>query len=109
VGTFRRNKLVLKGALVAAAVFIAATTAARIMPMKPSLCTRAEVAAAKVYEGCLPLELNNATAGRMCDGVGASDRIQLVDQSTHMELGGVDRYAKTASYCLVGLPLGEKC
>ena len=50
---------------------------------------------------CLPLELNDATAGCMCDGVGASDRIQLVDQSTHMELGGVDRYAKTASYCLV--------
>jgi hypothetical protein len=43
--------------------------------MKPWLCTRAEVAAAKVYEGCLPLELNNATAGCMCDVVGASDRI----------------------------------
>ena len=55
----------------------------------------------RVYEDCLPLELNDATAGCMCDGVGASDRIQLVDQSTHMELGGVDRYAKTASYCLV--------
>jgi len=34
-------------------------------------------------------------------GVGASDRIKLVDQCSYMELGRVDRNAKTASNRLV--------
>jgi hypothetical protein len=46
-------------------------------------------------------EMNHATTGCMGDGVCAPDRIELVDQSTYMELGGVNRYAKTASNRLV--------
>lgn len=44
----------------------------------------------------------------MGDGVCTPDRIELVDQSTDVELGCVDRYAKTASYRLVGHALGKK-
>jgi hypothetical protein len=44
----------------------------------------------------------------MCDGIGAPNRIKLVDQCTYVELGGVDRCAKTASYRFVGHALGQK-
>ena len=44
----------------------------------------------------------------MGDSIGPPDRIKFVDQSTYMELGRVDRYAKASSYCLVGQSLGEK-
>jgi hypothetical protein len=54
------------------------------------------------------LKLNYATTGCMGNGISAPDRIELVDQRTDVELGRVDRYAKTASYCLVGQSLGEK-
>jgi hypothetical protein len=54
------------------------------------------------------LKMNNATAGCMGDGVGTPDRIELVDQCTHVKLGRVDRYAKTASYRLVRQALGEE-
>ena len=37
----------------------------------------------------------------MGNGISTPDRIELVDQRTDVELGRVDRYAKTASYCLV--------
>ena len=47
------------------------------------------------------LEMNHATTSCMGDGVGTPDRIELVDQSTNMELGGMDRYPKTASNRLV--------
>jgi hypothetical protein len=45
--------------------------------------------------------MNNATAGRMGDGVCTPDRIELVDQCTYMELGRVDGNAETASNRLV--------
>jgi hypothetical protein len=48
------------------------------------------------------LKLNYATTGCMGNGISAPDRIELVDQRTDVELGRMDRYAKTASYCLVG-------
>src|SRR5262249_30294036 len=41
-------------------------------------------------------QMNHATTGCMGNGVCTSDRIELVDQCTHVKLGGVDRYAKTA-------------
>jgi len=53
-------------------------------------------------------EMNHATTGGMGDGVCTPNRIELVDQSTDVELGCVDRYAKTASYRLVGHALGKK-
>ena len=53
-------------------------------------------------------EMNHTTTGGMGDGVCTPDRIELVDQSTDVELGCVDRYAKTASYRLVGHALGKK-
>jgi hypothetical protein len=46
-------------------------------------------------------EMNHATTGCMGDSVCTPDRIELVDQSTYMELGRVNRYAKTASNRLV--------
>ena len=46
-------------------------------------------------------EMNHATTSCMGDGVCTPDRIELVDQSTYMETGGVNRYAKTASNRLV--------
>ena len=49
----------------------------------------------------LELEINHATAGCVCDGVGAPNCIKLVDQCTYVELGRVDGYAKTASNRLV--------
>ena len=54
------------------------------------------------------LKMNNATTGCMGDGVGTPDRIELVNQCTHVKLGRVDRYAKTASYRLVGHALCKK-
>jgi hypothetical protein len=54
------------------------------------------------------LKMNNATAGCMGERIGTPDRIELVDQCTYMEFGGVDRYAKPASYRLVRHALGEK-
>jgi len=44
----------------------------------------------------------------MGDGIGTTDRIELVDQSGYMELGRVDRYAETASYRFVRHALSEK-
>jgi hypothetical protein len=44
----------------------------------------------------------------MGNRISTPDRIELVDQRTDVELGRVDRYAKTASYCLVGQSRGEK-
>jgi hypothetical protein len=41
--------------------------------------------------------MNHATPGCLGDGVCTPDRIELVDHSTNMELGSMDRYAKTAS------------
>ena len=45
--------------------------------------------------------MDHATTGRMGYSVCAPDRIELVDQSTHMELDRVDGYAKTPSNRLV--------
>ena len=53
-------------------------------------------------------EMNHTTTGGMGDGVCTPDRIELVDQSTDVELGCVDRYAEAASYRLVGHALGKK-
>ena len=53
-------------------------------------------------------EVNHTTTGCMGDGVCTPDRIEFVDQSTDVELGRVDGYAKTASYRLVGQALGKK-
>ena len=39
--------------------------------------------------------------------VGTPNRFELVDKCSYMELGRVDRYAKTASYRLVRHALGE--
>jgi hypothetical protein len=52
------------------------------------------------------LKLNDATAGCMCDGIGAPDRIKLVDQCTDVELGRVDRYVlrDTTPKAAVGAP-----
>src|SRR5262249_51051400 len=36
-------------------------------------------------------EMNHATMGCMGDGICTPDRIELVDESTNMELGGMDR------------------
>ena len=60
--------------------------------------------------GHQPLEskLNDAPTGCVSDGISTSDCIKLVDQSTYMEFGRMDRYAQTASYRLVGHALGEK-
>ena len=60
--------------------------------------------------GHQPLEskLNDAPTGCVSDGIGTSDCIKLVDQSTYMEFGRMDRYAQTASYRLVGHALGKK-
>ena len=44
----------------------------------------------------------------MGNGVCMPDRIELVDQCTHVKLGRVDRYAKTASYRFVRQTLGQK-
>lgn len=44
----------------------------------------------------------------MGNSVCTPDRIELVDQCTHVKLGRVDRYAKTASYRLVGHALCKK-
>ena len=46
-------------------------------------------------------EMNDTATGRLGDGICTPDRIELVDQSTNMELGGMDRYPKTASNRLV--------
>jgi hypothetical protein len=46
-------------------------------------------------------EMNDTPTGRLGDGICTPDRIELVDQSTNMELGGMDRYPKTASNRLV--------
>src|SRR5262249_5878988 len=43
------------------------------------------------------LKMNHATTGCMGDSIRTPDRVELVDQNTYMELGRVDRYAKTAS------------
>jgi len=64
---------------------------------------KAQSTKAEIYS-----EMNHTTTGRMGDGVCAPDRIKLVDQSTDVELGCVDRYAKTASYRFVGHALGKK-
>jgi hypothetical protein len=53
-------------------------------------------------------EMKHTTTGCMGDDICTPDRIELVDQSTDVELGCVDRYAKTASYRLVGHALGKK-
>jgi hypothetical protein len=52
--------------------------------------------------------MNHTTTGGMGHGVCTPDRIEPVDQSTDVELGCVDGYAKTASYRLVGHGLGKK-
>ena len=46
-------------------------------------------------------KMNHATTGCMGDGVCTPDRIELVDQSTYMELGRVNGYAKTTRNRLV--------
>ena len=55
----------------------------------------------RACQGCLALKLNDATAGRMRNGVGAPDSVKFVDHCTDVELGCVDRYAKAASNRLV--------
>ena len=52
--------------------------------------------------------MNNTTTRCMGDGIGTPNRIELVDQCTHVKFGRVDRYAKTASYRLVRHALGEE-
>jgi hypothetical protein len=52
--------------------------------------------------------MNDATADRMRNGVGAPDRIEFVHQGAYVEFGRVDRYAKASSYRLVGQALGKE-
>jgi hypothetical protein len=47
------------------------------------------------------LKMNHATAGCLGDGICPPDCIELVDQSTNVKLGGMDRYAQPASNRLV--------
>jgi hypothetical protein len=41
--------------------------------------------------------MNHATAGCLGDGICSPDCIELVDQSTNVELGCMGRYTKTPS------------
>jgi len=45
--------------------------------------------------------MNHATAGCLGDGICPPDCIELVDQSTNVKLGGMDRYAQPTSNRLV--------
>jgi hypothetical protein len=54
------------------------------------------------------LKMNNTTAGCMGDSIGTPDRIEFVDQCSDVELGRVDRYAKTASYCFIRQALSKE-
>src|SRR5216684_8315222 len=69
-------------------------------PPKPDKCV---LMAEKFQQS----KMNNAKASCMRDGVGAPDRIELVDQRTYMELGRVDGDAETSSDRLIRHPLGQ--
>ena len=56
----------------------------------------------------LQLKMDHATTGGMGDDVSTPHRSSLSISAPTWNLAGVDGYAKTASYRLVGHPLGEK-
>src|SRR5262249_11315914 len=62
----------------------------------------AKAASALPPRGGIHSEVNHATTGCMGDRVCTLDRLETVRQSTYMELGRVNRYAKTAK-----LPRGK--